>query len=89
MRGLTGRERGLWYNPSHDEDVEKSSCSGEAVPEADQEIIGRHVLAYIEKLRALRADIDAGVRSLDAGKGTEVDMRDVVSSVHTRHEKGR
>ena len=37
------------------------------------------MLQHVEKLRLLRDDIDAGVRSLDAGKGSEVDMRGVVS----------
>ena len=37
------------------------------------------MLQHVEKLWLLRDDIDAGVRSLDAGKGSEVDMRGVVS----------
>jgi hypothetical protein len=61
----------------------------ERLPAADQENIGRQVLHHVEKLRALRDDIDAGISSLEAGKGSEVDMRDVVSRAHARHEKGR
>jgi hypothetical protein len=61
----------------------------ERLPVADQEIIGRQVLHHVEKLRLLRDDIDAGVRSLEAGEGREVDMRDIVSRAHARHEKGR
>ncbi len=60
----------------------------ERLPDADQEKIGRQVLHHVEKLRALRADIDAGLRSLDAGKGKELDMRDVISRAHARHERG-
>ena len=60
----------------------------ERLPDADQEKIGRQVLYHVEKLRALRADIDAGVRSLNAGKGKELDMRDVISRAHVRHERG-
>jgi hypothetical protein len=51
----------------------------ERLPKADQELIGLHVLNHVEKLRLLRDDIDAGIRSLDGGKGQELDMRDVVS----------
>jgi hypothetical protein len=40
-----------------------------SLPDADQEEIGRKLLSHVEKLRQLRADIDAGVASLDAGKG--------------------
>jgi hypothetical protein len=61
----------------------------ERLPAADQENIGRQVLNHVEKLRLLRDDIDAGIRSLDAGKGAEVDMRDILSRAHARHEKGR
>ena len=51
----------------------------ERLPEADQETIGRQVLTHVQKLRLLRSDIDEGIRSLDAGEGRELDMRDVVS----------
>jgi hypothetical protein len=61
----------------------------ERLPAADQENIGRQVLHHVEKLRLLREDIDAGVRSLEAGKGSELDIRDVASRAHARHEKGR
>jgi hypothetical protein len=61
----------------------------ERLPAADQENIGRQMLQHVEKLRLLREDIDASVRSLDAGMGREVDMRDVVSRAHARHEKGQ
>jgi hypothetical protein len=61
----------------------------ERLPTADQENIGRQVLHHVEKLRLLRDDIDAGVRSLDAGHGQEIDMNDVISVARHRHEKGR
>jgi hypothetical protein len=31
-------------------------------------------LAHVEKLHQLRAEIDKGIRSLDAGKGEELDI---------------
>jgi hypothetical protein len=40
-----------------------------ALPDADQEEIGQQLLSHIEKLRSLRAELDKGVRSLDAGQG--------------------
>jgi hypothetical protein len=61
----------------------------ERLSQSDQENIGRQVLHHVEKLRLLRDDIDAGVRSLDAGKGRDVDMRDIVARAHARHEKER
>jgi hypothetical protein len=59
----------------------------ERLPAADQEIIGRHVLQHVEKLRQLRNDLDAGVHSLDAGKGEELDMNDVLSIAHERRPR--
>lgn len=57
------------------------------LPEAAQEKIGRELLAYAEKLRRLRADIDQGIRSLDAGLGRELDIEDVIRRARERHAK--
>jgi hypothetical protein len=43
------------------------------------------VLNHVAKLRALRADIDAGIRSLDAAMGQEIDMNDVICVARHRH----
>jgi hypothetical protein len=59
----------------------------ERLPEADQEHIGRQVINHVQKLRALRADIDAGIRSLDGGTGQKLDMEDVIGAA--RHKHGR
>jgi hypothetical protein len=48
------------------------------LPEADQEQIGRELLEHALKIRALRADLQAGVDSLDGGRGRELDMDDVI-----------
>jgi hypothetical protein len=50
------------------------------LPEADQETIGRQLLSHVEKLRRLRADMDKGVRSLDAGEGRELDIDEFIRS---------
>jgi hypothetical protein len=50
----------------------------ERLPQSDQENIGRQVLHHVEKLRLLRDDIDEGLRSLDAGKGKALEMRDIL-----------
>jgi hypothetical protein len=49
-----------------------------SLPEPDQEKIGQELLAHVEKLRALRAEIDKGIRSLDAGQGKKLKMEDVI-----------
>jgi hypothetical protein len=44
------------------------------LPDADQEQIGLKLLAHVDKLRALRSDIDKGIRSLNSGKGKPLDI---------------
>jgi hypothetical protein len=46
------------------------------LPAADQEQIGRKLLSHVEKLRQLRADIDEGIRSLDAGEGRPLNIEE-------------
>jgi hypothetical protein len=59
----------------------------ERLPQEDQEIIGRQVLTHVEKLRGLRGDIDAAMRSLAAGEGKPLDIKDVLSRARRRHEE--
>jgi hypothetical protein len=35
-------------------------------------------LSHVEKLRALRAELDKGTRSLDAGKGTTFNVEEFI-----------
>ena len=57
------------------------------LPEAEQNKIGRELLNHVEKLRALRADLQAGMASLDAGKGEPLDMKEVVAKARARRAK--
>jgi hypothetical protein len=55
------------------------------LPDADQEQIGRKLLSHLEKLRLLRAELDQGIRSLDAGKGTRFDVEGFLRKKNKRH----
>ena len=55
------------------------------LPAVDQEQIGRKLLSHVEKLRLLRSDIDEGIRSLDAGKGSELNIDDFIRQKTKRH----
>ena len=59
----------------------------ETLPDAAQERIGRELLAHVEKLRTLRADIEKGIRSLDKGEGRELDIEDVIRRARRRNAK--
>ncbi len=54
--------------------LEQAIAEVAALPDADQEQIGRQLLSHVEKPRNLREELDRGVRSLDAGKGTPPDI---------------
>jgi hypothetical protein len=59
----------------------------EALPEADQEKIGRELLEHALRIRALRADLQAGLDSLHRGLGRELDIDDVIRRARARHAK--
>ena len=67
--------------------LEQAVAKVTALPETDQEQIGRELLAHVEKLRALRADLQAGIDSLDAGRGQELDVGDVIKRARARYAK--
>jgi hypothetical protein len=67
--------------------LQKAFAEAANLPEAAQEQIGRDLLTHIRKLRKLRADIQKGFRSLDAGKGRELDVEDFLKRARKRYAK--
>ena len=65
--------------------LERAIAEAASLPEAAQEKIGQELLVHIEKLRALRADVEKGVRSLDAGLGKELDIEEVIREARRRN----
>lgn len=57
------------------------------LPEAAQEQIGREVLERIETLSELRAQLEIGIQQLDAGRGEELDIDEVIRQVRAEHKK--
>ncbi len=68
--------------------LERAIAEVANLPEADQEQIGRRLLSHVEKLRQLRAEIDKGIRSLDAGEGEPLDLDEFLRQVNERHGRG-
>ena len=56
------------------------------LPEADQEQIGQKLLTHVEKLHALRAEIDKGLRSLDEGRSETLDIEDLIRRKNAAHD---
>ena len=65
--------------------LDQAIAKAHKLPEADQERIGRELNDYIDHLGALRADLDEGLRSLDAGLGRELDIEDIIARAHASH----
>jgi hypothetical protein len=65
--------------------LEQAIAQISQLPDADQEKIGRRLLSHVEKLNALRGEIDLGISSLDAGEGRTVDMEEFLREKNSRH----
>ena len=65
--------------------LERALAEISHLPAADQEDIGRRLLQHVEKLRALRADVD-GLRSLDAGEGEPLDIEAFIREANKNHD---
>lgn len=67
--------------------LEKAIAQVANLPQSDQDRIGRELLSHVRKLRRLRADLEKGIRSLDAGKGRELDIDDFLRRARKRYAK--
>lgn len=65
--------------------LEQAIAEVSNLPDADQEQIGRKLLSHVEKLRQLRADIDKGIQSLDAGDSRPLDTAQFVHKMNKTH----
>ena len=75
----------MCYNATMVKTLEKAIAEVSNLPDADQEQIGLQLLSHVEKLRRLRAEIDKGIRSLDAGEGEPLDVEDFLRRQNERH----
>jgi len=65
--------------------LEQAIAQISRLPDADQEQIGRKLLTHVEKLSAIRTELDKGIQSLDEGKGRALDMEDFLRDKNSRH----
>jgi hypothetical protein len=65
--------------------LEQAIAQISRLPDADQEQIGRKLLAHVEKLNALRGEIDKGLSSLDAGAGSTLNIEDFLRKKNSSH----
>ena len=59
----------------------------EALPEAEQDRIARELIDYLDKLTALRAEVEIGIKRLDAGESRELDINAFLREMHEKHRE--
>jgi hypothetical protein len=65
--------------------LELAITKAASLPEAAQEQLGRELLERIETLAELKAEIEIGIRELDAGLGEELDIEDLIRQARAEH----
>ncbi len=65
--------------------LEQAIAQISRLPDADQEQIGRKLLSHVEKLNALRHEIDKGIHSLDADDGRAMIMEALLRAKNSRN----
>jgi hypothetical protein len=66
--------------------LEVAMAKAGELPEAVQELLGRELLERVDALSRLRAEIEVGIRELDAGQGEPLDIEEVITQA--RIERG-
>ena len=66
--------------------LELALAKAATLSEEAQEHLGRELLERIDSLAALRAEIEDGLRELDAGEGEELDIEEFIK--HAQAEDG-
>ena len=65
--------------------LELALAKAAMLPEKAQEELGLEILERIHELQELKAEIEVGIRELDAGLGEELDMDEVLRDIHVEH----
>jgi hypothetical protein len=60
-----------------------------ALPVETQEQIGREVLERIDRIERLRAELEIGIRQLDAGLGEPLDIEEIITTSRAQYAAGR
>jgi hypothetical protein len=57
------------------------------LPEATQQSIAEDLIAHVESVEHLRAELQKGIDSLDRGDGRELDIEQVIKTARTEYER--
>ena len=73
--------------PPHSTVLNEAMHKVSSLPEAEQEVIAWELLVRVDTLNRLRAQLDEGIRELDAGLGKELDMPDIIRRARAAYGK--
>jgi len=65
--------------------LELAFSKAASLPDAAQEQIGRELLDRLDALARLRAEVEVGIKQLDAGEGRPLDIDDVIKQARAEH----
>jgi hypothetical protein len=65
--------------------LELALAKAATLPEKAQEELGLEILERIHELQELKAEIEVGIRELDAGLGEKLDMDELLRDIHAEH----
>jgi hypothetical protein len=58
-----------------------------ALPEATQQSIAEDIIAHVESVEHLRAELQKGLNSLDRGEGQELDIDRVIRTARAEYDR--
>jgi hypothetical protein len=58
-----------------------------ALPEATQQSIAEDLIAHVESVEHLRAEIQKGIDSLDRDGGQEIDIEQLIKTARAQYER--
>ena len=65
--------------------LQSAISEAESLPQIAQDKLGRDLIERIERMQALRADIDLGIYSLDRGAGKQLNIEDVIKRARAQY----
>jgi dihydroneopterin aldolase len=77
----------MCYNQCMTKLLEKAIQKVSALPEAAQESIAEDLIAHVENVEHLRAELQKGINSLDRDQGQDIDIEQLIKVARTEYER--
>ena len=67
--------------------VQKAIERLSSLPEATQQTIAEELIAHVESVEHLRAQLQKGINSLDRDQGQEIDIEELIKVARAQYER--